>query len=78
MLSDNCTLSSDGKTLVEKYENSEQPLSEYFGDYYYGEGGKYIRHYQLKLFQNGRELQVLTYGTDEEGYYEWPDVYKKQ
>lgn len=70
------TISNDSKTITDKDER-DKSLSEYFRDYY-GEDGKYIRHYQLKLFQNGRELQVLTYGTDEEGYYEWPDVYKKQ
>ncbi|MDE5581530.1 MAG: hypothetical protein K2I95_08935 [Treponemataceae bacterium] len=77
-LDEHNTLSNNGKTLTTK-DDSESPLSMRFGDYdYSGDDQQYTRHYQLKLFQDGKQLQVLTYGTDEEGYYEWTDIYQKQ
>ena len=77
MLSDKCTLSSDGKTLVEKYENSEQPLSEYFAGY--GDGSNYSsKKYDLKLFYNGSILKIICSGKDKGQDYSYSNDYKKQ
>lgn len=71
-----CTLSNDGKTLTQKYEDTERPLSEYFADRKYDDG--YTKHYDLKLF-NDSLLRIIQSGTESDGEdYEWYNEYKKQ
>ena len=78
MLSDNCTLSNDGKTLTKKYENSEQPLSEYFADYS-SNSSSYTEHYDFKLFEDGTSLRIIRSGKNKDGQdYSYIDDYKKQ
>ena len=69
------TLSSDLKTLTEKYEDVKQPLSECFADY----NGDFTRKYDLKLFEGGRVFRVSWFGKDEYGTdYKWHRDFQKQ
>ena len=77
-LGSNVSISNDSKTLTVKYENSEEPLSEYFKDYT-SSSGSYTCHYDLKLFADGSSLKIIRSGKDYDGtdYSYWTD-YKKQ
>ena len=72
------TLSDDGKTLTEKRNDKSQTLSEYFADYKgevrYDDGSirSYTAQYDLKLFNDGSALQVITsYKFDDDGADEY-------
>ncbi|MDE7290699.1 MAG: hypothetical protein K2N58_01490, partial [Treponemataceae bacterium] len=77
-LDSNVTLSSDSKTLTVKYENGEQPLSEYFADYT-SSSGSYTCYYDLKLFADGSSLKIICSGKNDNGTdYSYGSDYKKQ
>ena len=57
ILYSNLTLSSDLRTLTQKYEGSNRPLSEYFYDHEDSDG-EVIKYY-IKLFADGNTLQVI-------------------
>ena len=72
-LGSNNAVSSDGKTLTNKYANGGA-LSEYFADYSDGYG--YSVHYDLKLFDD--VLRIIRSGKDKYEDYEYDADYKKQ
>ena len=72
------TLSDDGKTLTEKRNDESRPLSEFFADYEgefrYADGSirSFTAQYDLKLFNDGSALQVITsYKFDDDGADEY-------
>ena len=69
------TLSDDGKTLVEEYEDSNKTVSEYFAGY---DNESYSRHYDLKFFADKSTLRIINSGKDHGTYYSYIDDYKKQ
>lgn len=71
-------LSSDGKTITEEWESDTESLSEYYADYrsrfLYNDGTErdFVAHRNLKLFNDGSALQIITsYKFDDGG----PDEY---
>ena len=72
-LGSNNTVSSDGKTLTNKYTNGGA-LSEYFADY--SDSSGYSEHYDLKIFDD--VLRIIRSGKDKDEDYEYYSEYKKQ
>ena len=75
ILYSNLTLSSDLRTLTRKYEGSNRPLSEYFGDY---ESSNRTEHYDFKLFEDETTLKIIHSGNDHGEDYSYWEEYKKQ
>ncbi|MBD5439805.1 MAG: hypothetical protein HDR33_02060 [Treponema sp.] len=75
ILYSNLTLSSDLRTLTEKHEGSNRPLSEYFGDY---ESSNRTEHYDFKLFEDETTLKIIHSGNDHGEDYSYWEEYKKQ
>ncbi|MDE7290855.1 MAG: hypothetical protein K2N58_02315 [Treponemataceae bacterium] len=75
---DDYTLSNDGKTVTNKEESKPESLSEYFEDYS-SESNSYTEHYDLKLFEDGKTLEIIQSGKHNDGtnYKEHTD-YTKQ
>ncbi|MDE7291970.1 MAG: hypothetical protein K2N58_07985, partial [Treponemataceae bacterium] len=76
-LDSNVSISNDGKTLTQKYENQYESLSEIFEDRQDSDG-EVIKYY-IKLFTDGSTLQVIEsrkYPYEEERRYQTD--YKKQ
>ena len=70
-------LSEDSKTIIEKFDEYEESLSEYFADRKYDDGS--TRHYDLKLFKDGTSLRIIRSGKNEDGKdYSYFSDFKKQ